>query len=61
MQPDDTALLIAIVGLASAVTCFDGAAAEHDGWIDKIRRGHPRLFFNSDTWPEDRTSASVRN
>ena len=52
MQPDDTARLAAMVGLASAVTCFGGAAAEHDAWIGKIRRDHPRLFLNSDTSPE---------
>ena len=28
-----------------------GAAPEQDSWIARIRRDHPRLFFNRDTWP----------
>ena len=26
-------------------------AGEMPGWIEKIRKDHPRLFFNSQTWP----------
>jgi len=27
------------------------AAGPDEGWISKIRKDHPRLFFNRDTWP----------
>lgn len=31
-----------------------GPAAELPEWTRRIRRDHPRLFFNADTWPEVR-------
>ena len=34
-----------------------GSADELPGWTAKIRRDHPRLFFNADTWPEVRRRA----
>ena len=34
----------------------DKAAADN-AWITKIRAGHPRLFFNSDTWPDVKARA----
>jgi len=40
------ALGVVLVGLASAL-----AQEGDDGWISKIRKDHPRLFFNKDTWP----------
>lgn len=45
-----TALLLCSLGAA-------GAAPELPEWAGKIRRDHPRLFFNNDTWPavRDRT------
>lgn len=27
------------------------AEGEEDAWISKIRKDHPRLFFNADSWP----------
>ena len=42
-----TGLFAAVVMLsASALAADDG-----DSWVAKVRRDHPRLFFNSDTWP----------
>ena len=32
-------------------------AGELPGWVEKIRKGHPRLFFNSQTWPAVRQRA----
>ncbi len=29
----------------------DAARRTSDAWIGKIRKDHPRLFFNADTWP----------
>ena len=28
------------------------AASAPDDWIGTIRRGHPRLLFNAESWPE---------
>ncbi len=32
-------------------------AGELPGWVEKIRKDHPRLFFNSQTWPAVRQRA----
>jgi hypothetical protein len=32
-------------------------AGELPGWVEKIRKDHPRLFFNSHTWPTVRQRA----
>jgi hypothetical protein len=32
-------------------------AGEMPGWVEKIRKDHPRLFFNSQTWPAVRQRA----
>lgn len=32
-------------------------AAERPDWTNRIRRDHPRLFFNRDTWPQVRERA----
>jgi len=42
-----------ILALAPAI----GPAAELPEWTGRIRRDHPRLFFNADTWPEVRGRA----
>ncbi len=41
------------IGLAPMALAVPIAAAERgdDAWISKIRKDHPRLFFNADTWP----------
>lgn len=33
------------------IPAFGAAAGDADAWIAKIRRDHPRLFFNAETWP----------
>jgi heparin/heparan-sulfate lyase len=43
--------------LCAALTGFQpqpstAAGADDESWIAKIRPDHPRLFFNSDTWPQ---------
>ncbi len=46
------------VGWAIVVLAPLTAVAESlPGWTAKIRRDHPRLFFNADTWPEVRRRA----
>ncbi len=42
---------VCLVGLASS------AASADVGWMSKIRKDHPRLFFNEDTWPAVRARA----
>ena len=32
-------------------------AQEVPDWVARIRPDHPRLFFNTDTWPEVRARA----
>ena len=32
-------------------------AGEMPGWVGEIRTDHPRLFFNTDTWPAVRDRA----
>ena len=29
-----------------------GAAAENPEWEARIRRDHPRMFINAETWPQ---------
>ncbi len=43
------------VGLGSTSAGF--AESANDFWIAKIRKEHPRLFFNKDTWPQVRERA----
>ncbi|MCD6308403.1 MAG: heparinase II/III family protein [Candidatus Latescibacteria bacterium] len=44
--------LIALICLALSFAPAPARAFENgDGWIANIRGGHPRLFFNSDTFP----------
>ncbi|MBM3333049.1 heparinase II/III family protein [Candidatus Sumerlaeota bacterium] len=53
----------ALAGLLAVMSvgvhnCAAGAAASpDDSWISKIRKDHPRLFFNKDTWPQVRQRA----
>ena len=35
------------VGIATAAWAADA----DDAWVSKIRKAHPRLFLNSETWP----------
>ena len=52
MRTPEALLLIVLAGGLLLACCSRGQAAEgDDAWIGKIRRDHPRLFFNADTWP----------
>ena len=33
------------------------AASTNEEWISQMRKGHPRMFFNSDTWPQIQAKA----
>jgi hypothetical protein len=47
-------LIAAALVVVSAVAfgaASSNAAELGDQWMSKIRRDHPRLFFNKDTWP----------
>jgi len=49
------AVLFALAAAISSVGPIYGAPAPtktDDAWIAKIRKDHPRLFFNKDTWPK---------
>ena len=35
----------------SATSALAKTAGGDDAWIASIRRDHPRMFFNADTWP----------
>jgi heparin/heparan-sulfate lyase len=48
------ALCILIAGAIFNVECLAGELPE---WVGKIRKDHPRLFFDSETWPEVRKRA----
>ena len=37
--------------ICCAVGALLGAAAETPNWEGRIRRDHPRMFFNAETWP----------
>ena len=40
-----------LICCAATAAAACAAAADDDVWISKIRRDHPRMFFNRDTWP----------
>ncbi len=46
-------------GLILSLICLAPQGAD-DSWIAKIRKDHPRLFFNKETWPQVRERALVR-
>jgi heparin/heparan-sulfate lyase len=50
--------ILVVLAIVSSI-CARGGAAETTGesWIATIRKDHPRLFFNSDTWPRVRQRA----
>ena len=39
------------ITLAALALCAAAVFGADDAWLAKIRRDHPRLFFNRDTWP----------
>jgi hypothetical protein len=43
---------VVLVALAAALLVGMPAGAASDlGWLDSVRKDHPRLFFNAETWP----------
>ena len=48
----------AIVGMAAAMAALvcTGAASD-DAWMASIRKDHPRMFFNAETWPQVKARA----
>ncbi|MEW6357401.1 MAG: heparinase II/III family protein [Planctomycetota bacterium] len=49
MEHPATFLIVFAILLAGAVVAQENT---DDAWIAKIRKDHPRLFFNKDTWPK---------
>ena len=43
--------LVAALALAASAS----SQAGDDAWLAKVRRDHPRMFFNADTWPAIKT------
>jgi hypothetical protein len=43
--------------IGEAIFSVECLAVELPEWTDAIRNDHPRLFFNSDTWPQVRQRA----
>jgi hypothetical protein len=53
-----SACTLIVLSLAACITSDKGYVAEElPEWIRLIRKDHPRLFFNSDTWPAVRRRA----
>ena len=48
---------IAITVVCCAVGALLCAAAETPNWEARIRRDHPRMFFNAETWPQVKARA----
>jgi len=65
-QPERTrlapvfAILTALFLTAGSAFNIECAAGKLPGWTEKIRNDHPRLFFNSQTWPVVRQRALGR-
>ena len=43
--------MIACACLVAVATMAD------DAWMERIRTGHPRMFFNAETWPQVKARA----
>ena len=47
--------------LLLSLACLPASAqTADDAWIAKVRKDHPRLFFNKETWPQVRDRALNR-
>ena len=44
-------ILPAALAVTLALAASASPQAGGDAWLAKIRRDHPRMFFNADTWP----------
>ena len=40
-----------IVMVVAATSMVVACADEKPAWLGRIRRDHPRMFFNKETWP----------
>jgi hypothetical protein len=52
-------ILAGLLALAAVLLAgvSPGAAANDPGWVARVRKDHPRLFFNAETWPAVRARA----
>jgi hypothetical protein len=52
-------ILTALLALAAVVLAraSPGAAGNGPEWVARVRKDHPRLFFNAETWPAARARA----
>ena len=53
MSTDLCASIVVLAGIVTATWAVDA----DDVWISKVRKTHPRLFFDSETWPTVRARA----
>lgn len=47
----------AIVAAAAMAAAACAGAGNDDAWLASIRRDHPRMFFNAETWPQVKARA----
>jgi heparin/heparan-sulfate lyase len=50
-------VILTLFIMIGEILCIKCIAKELPSWTNKIRNDHPRLFFNSDTWPKVRQRA----
>ena len=43
--------------LAAVAAAACAGAGNDDAWLASIRRDHPRMFFNAETWPQVKARA----
>ena len=43
--------------VVSLLVSMSLAASSGEEWISRMRKDHPRMFFNSDTWPQIKAKA----
>ena len=41
---------LAVAASAACMVCM--GTGQDDAWMASIRRDHPRMFFNAETWPQ---------
>ena len=46
---------LAVAASAACMVCM--GAGQDDAWMASIRRDHPRMFFNAETWPQVKARA----
>ena len=45
-------ILMVVLATWTAHPAYSDEDADAPGWLSKIRKDHPRLFFNAETWPK---------